>query len=424
MCLLENKAFRDKHKMNTTAFTRNRKLTFKSVAILILQKSIKSLQNRLNQFFDKISDDIKPATASAFTQARSNLSHTAFIALNKEGIVDPFYGDGVFKKWRNYRLLAVDGSKIVLPASRDIRDEFGAFATSDKYGVVNGEYNAAMASVLYDVLNGLPVDSKLAGCHSNEVELAKEHFNHINEQDLLLADRNYPSYEFLASVLARSANFVVRCSRSSFKEVRQMFGDVDAVSRVVTITPHHMNSKRIKELGLPSELRVRLVRVLLKTGEPEVLVTSLIDEEISLDDFKDLYNQRWGIETYFHRLKTHLNLENFSGMTPESVKQDFYATVFLSGLEAVLVADAQEVLSTKVCKHGQQVNHAVSFNVLKDNIIELLHSKNDLGSVVAKMTSLFLASPIATRKGREVPRKVVTPNRSLNYQKRRRKIVY
>lgn len=424
MYLLDNEKFRVEHKMNNACFTRNRKLSFKSVAILILQKSIKSLQNRLNQFFDKFSDDIKPATASAFTQARSNLRHTAFIALNEQGVVNPFYADGIFKRWHNYRLFAVDGSKIALPSSKDIRDEFGAFTTTDKYGELNGEYNAAMASVLYDVLNGIPVDSKLAGCRCNELELAKEHLKHIKEGDLLLADRNYPSYEFLASVLAHSGDFVVRCSRASFREARQMFGDADAVSRVITITPHHSNSKRIKDLGLPSELRVRLVRVMLKTGEPEVLVTSLLDEEISAHDFKELYNLRWKVETYFHRLKTHLNLENFSGMTPESVKQDFYATVFLSGLEAVLVADAQEMLDSKVCKNSQQVNHAVSFNVLKTNIMELLNSKSDLRSVVAKMTALFLASPIATRKGREVSRKVVTPNRALNYQKRQRKIVY
>jgi hypothetical protein len=410
--------------MNDSAFTRTRKLTFKSVAILILQKSLKSMQNRLNEFFDKLCNDIKPATASAFTQARSNLRHTAFIALNKEGVVDPFYADGIFKKWRNFRLFAIDGSKIVLPASLEIRDEFGAIATTDKYGTRNGEYNAAMASVLYDVLNGIAVDSKLAGCRSSELELAKGHLRHIREGDLLLADRNYPSFEFMASVLAHAGHFVVRCSRGSFREVRQMFDDADTVSRVIKITPHHMNNKRIKGLGLPSELQVRLVRVMLKTGEPEVLITSLLDDRITPDDFKELYNLRWGIETYYHRLKSHLNLENFSGLTVESVMQDFYAMVFLSGLESVLVTDAQEVLDTKNCKHPQRVNHAVSFNVLKNNIMELLYSNEDLASIVAKMTSLFLASPITARRGRQAPRKVISPSRSLSYQRRGRKIVF
>lgn len=410
--------------MSDTAFTRERKLGFKSVAILILQKGLKSLQNRLNEFFDKLHYDMQPATSSALTQARSKLRHTAFIALNKEGIVDPFYADGDFKKWRNYRLLAMDGSKIILPSSQEVREEFGAIATTDKHGVRNGEYNAAMASVLYDVLNGIAVDSTLASCHSSELELAKGHLKHIKQGDLLLADRGYPSYEYLASVLANSGDFVVRCSRGSFREAREMFEIADAVSRTTTITPHHMNNKRIKELGLPLELRVRFVRVTLKTGEPEILVTSLLDDDITAADFKELYNLRWGIETYYHTLKSHLTLENFTGKTSESVKQDFYAMVFLSGLESVLVAEAQEVLDTKKCVHQQRVNHAVSFNVLKNNVMQLLHSEEDIASVIAKMTSLFLASPLANRKGRQVARKVVSPNRSLSYQRRRRKIVF
>jgi hypothetical protein len=163
---------------------------------------------------------------------------------------------------------------------------------------------------------------------------------------------------------------------------------------------------------------------MLKTGEPEVLITSLLDDRITPDDFKELYNLRWGIETYYHRLKSHLNLENFSGLTVESVMQDFYAMVFLSGLESVLVTDAQEVLDTKNCKHPQRVNHAVSFNVLKNNIMELLYSNEDLASIVAKMTSLFLASPITARRGRQAPRKVISPSRSLSYQRRGRKIVF
>lgn len=409
--------------MNDTVFTRTRKLGFKSVAILILQKSLKSLQNRLNEFFDKLHDGMQPATASAFTQARSNLRHTAFIALNKEGVVDPFYADGAFKKWRNHRLLAIDGSKIILPSSQEIRDDFGAIAITDKDGARTGEYNAALASVLYDVLNGIAVDSTLASCRSSELELAKGHLKHIKQGDLLLADRNYPSYEFLASASTHSGHFVVRCSRGSFREARDLF-DSPADSRITTLTPHPMNSKRIKELGLPSELRVRFVRVMLKTGEPEVLVTSLLDEAITADDFKELYNLRWGVETYYHTLKSHLALENFSGLTSEAVKQDFYAMVFLSGLEAVLVSEAQEVLDTRESVHQQRVNHAVSFNVLKNNIMQLLHSEEDVGSVVAKMTSLFLSSPIASRKGRQVVRKIASPNRALNYQKRRRKIIF
>ena len=57
---------------------------------------------------------------------------------------------------------------------------------------------------------------------------------------------------------------------------------------------------------------------------------------IPSDDFLALYGLRWGIETFYGLIKTRLTLENFTGLGVEAVKQDFYATLYLSGLESVL----------------------------------------------------------------------------------------
>ncbi len=42
-----------------------------------------------------------------------------------------------------------------------------------------------------------------------------------------------------------------------------------------------------------------------------------------------LYRLRRGIETFYGLLKTRLALENFTGISAEAVRQDFYATVYL-----------------------------------------------------------------------------------------------
>ncbi len=359
--MFTNIEFKNMHKLGLKSFTRDRKLSFNLLIILILQKSVKSVQNSINEFFDKLCSGITPATTSAFTQARRNLCHSAFISLNKEGIVTPFYEDGCFKKWRGYRLLAVDGSKLVLPPSNEIRDQFGYLETTDNKGNPQGEYNAALASVLYDVLNGLAIDSILSHCRSSEQNLAIDHLKHVNAGDLLLFDRGYPSYEYLASIAQRSADYVGRCSRGSFKQAQVMFKDDTITSLVTTIKPNpSLSKKKLKELGLPQKLTVRFIRVILSTGEVEVLVTSLLDESITPDIFKELYYLRWGIETYYHILKSHLSLENFSGYTVESVKQDFYAMVFMTSLEAILIDEAQAVLDDKTNANKQTVNRAIS----------------------------------------------------------------
>ena len=352
------------------------------------------------------------------------MCHSAFIALNKEGVIDTFYVDGLYKKWRNYRLLAVDGSQVRLPSSEEVKDAFGGVATTDNKGVPQGEYNAALASVLYDVMNRVAIDSRLANWRSSEIDLAIAHLKHVNHGDLILSDRNYPSYEYLASVGQASANYVARCSRSSFKQARRMFEDDSINSIITTIKPHKLNRQKINELGLPEELTVRFVRVVLETGETEVLVTSLLDESLNADDFKELYHLRWGIETYYHTLKSHLSLENFSGETAESVKQDFYAMVFLTSLEAVLVDDAQLLLDAKKNLHEQSVNRAVSFNTLKNNVIQLLCIDDEIESVLIKISALFMLNPTVKRKGRHVDRKAASQGKILNYYRTKRKVVF
>lgn len=422
--MLSDSGFKMDNKLSPNYFTRDRKLTFCSVVMLVLRKSVKSLQNSLNEFFDKLDSTITTATASAFTQARRKLSHTAFVALNRDCIVPNFYADGIYKKWNGYRLLAVDGSKVTLPASEEIKNEFGSVITTDNKGTPHGEYNSALASVLFDVMNRIPVDSSLNHWRSSEIEVAIAHLEHAKEGDLILGDRNYPCYEFLASIGKRSAHFVGRCSRSSFKQARLMFDDDSITSLVTTIKPHPASKNKLRELGLTDELTVRFVRVVLSTGEPEVLITSLLDESITPNDFKELYNLRWGIETYYHTLKSHLALENFSGETAESVKQDFYAMVFMTSLEAIVIADAQSSLDSKEVVHQQVINRAVSFNTLKNNIIDLLQGDDDIELVLDKMSALFLLNATVKRTGRHVDRKLTSQGQTINYLRRKKKIVF
>jgi IS4 transposase len=81
---------------------------------------------------------------------------------------------------------------------------------------------------------------------------------------------------------------------------------------------------------------------MLSTGEIEVLVTSLLDsDKYTAQMLKELYHLRWGIETLFGVLKERLRLDNFTGKTVISIKQDFFATLFLVGLESILTQTAE-----------------------------------------------------------------------------------
>jgi hypothetical protein len=132
----------------------------------------------------------------------------------------------------------------------------------------------------------------------------------------------------------------------------------------------------------------------------------------------------WQIETFYARLKTRLGLENFSGLGAEAVRQDFFSTVYLSGLESLLTDEAQTRLDAKPTRHPQRVNRAVSFNAIKHNAFDILFGDEDAETIRKRLTALFLTNPTTYREGRNPPRKNTSDRGLLDYHRRRRKHCY
>ena len=237
-----------------------------------------------------------------------------------------------------------------------------------------------------------------------------------------MCDRNYSSYRFLATLIENNRHFVIRGSANSFACARAMLRGKGSDSQIVILQHPKKRRHKVQTLGLPKAIIVRFVRVRLSTGEDEVLVTSLTDEfSWPTVEFKEIYWKRWGVEGFYDRLKTRLNLENFTGQAAESVYQDFHATVYLTGLESILTADTDAKLAQKTLARPQQVNRMVSFNAIKNQAIDLLFRKGDTDFILSKLERLFLINPTCIRTTRKVSRNKNSSRHLLNFWKRRRK---
>ena len=388
----------------------------------ILRKSVKSLQNVLNEL--SLEMNLSLVTASAYSQRREHLSYSAFIELNRE-IIIPFSVEQEPRTYKGFRILAGDGSKIRLPEHPTIRERFGAIATCSGHdATVTGDYPCGQAYVMHDVLNKIVIDGQLANASAYEVDLAIESLDYTTVNDLLIYDRNFASYRFLATLTHRQRHFVIRCSSGSFAVVQALFAANQETSRIATLSVPSAHKKESRQEGYPPAITVRFVAVRLSTGELEVLVTSLLDTECFPDaDFKYIYNLRWGIETLYDVIKNRLSLENFSGKTALAVLQDFHATIFITGLESLLTQDADQQLAVRSHdnKLGQTVNNMVSFHAIKAQVFQLLSSQLEPEHLLTQLTQLFLMNPTYTRRIRDVPRRKTKLNSALNFHKRRRK---
>jgi hypothetical protein len=428
---LTDPGFRVRHRRRAVDFTRQCVLTFPVVMLLLLQKSLKSLQAHLHEFLGQLAGGgaAPQLSGGALTHARAKLCASAFVELNAS-VLATVYGvehAPLVERWRGHRLLSVDSSLVRLPGSAALGEVFGWVQCANHYGPLE-RYPQGRVSALYDVLNEVAVEARLRAWTVAETEMAHEHLAAVQPGDVLLNDRGYTGYRWLVAVQAARAHFVSRCSRGSFAAVRQLFtrNEADLSVEVRLPAPKPVRAE-CRQRGWPLELTVRLVTVRLPSGELEVLATSLLDPAAYPSQvFGPVYRQRWEQETYYGRLKGRLDLEHGSGQTVEAVEQDFHATVLLSNVESVLVGPAQAQVAADTARRQQpgQVNRAVSLHAIKYRLIQLLTSRVPAAVVLAELTKWFQANPVSVRRNRAVPRRNSSAPHSYHFQRRVRKYVF
>lgn len=95
------------------------------------------------------------------------------------------------------RTLSVDGSRLVLPNHKTVKEELGVHKFGPK---ADSDRSLALCSVLYDVINLIAADSEIAPYTSSERDLLYQHLEFTKENDLPLLDREYPSMAALWSI--------------------------------------------------------------------------------------------------------------------------------------------------------------------------------------------------------------------------------
>lgn len=398
--LLKNYQFLITHRLAPQYFSRKCKLDLFTTVSILLNFSKKSVQSEVNHFFNQVLE-VGTVTKQAFQEARNKISHTAFVELFehtvKSGLsledTDLFHG---------YRLLAVDGSTLMLENTAELKDYFGQSTP-----VKNESY--ARISMIFDVLNEFIVDAQIVPYSTGERELAIKHVEKLKLYEtgkyLLLMDRGYWKRELFEQISQSGNKFLLRVPCNSSKALNSCVGDFGFF--------------KIK-CG-ENSYSLRYFRFKLSSGETETLVTNLSHEEVPNEQLCELYFMRWGIETKYHELKNLLLIENFTAKSVLSVKQDFFATVLLSNFVAFAAYSAQESINEKVknqaAKYSYKPNKNSIISALRENMIAAVVSPSPLERArhMLIIQNTFAQNPIPIRNDRSYPRKVGT------YKSNRRK---
>lgn len=342
-------------------------------------------------------------TKSAFVQARKKVKPEVFDRLSQL-LLNEFYtdNDAAIKLWKGFRLLAVDGSRITLPITEELKDIYGESKNQTNTVLVQ-----ARCSVIYDVLNKYVLDGKLVALKQGERDLALSHLQYCKSKDLLLYDRGYPSYDFIHEHTKRGFDYLMRV-KNSFSSVIIDFGQSGKRSLVVEIYPGKNTKIADKQYTKNSPIKVRLIRVELAKGQVEILMTSLLDSNTYPTSlFKQLYFKRWGVETFYDELKNKLKVEHFSGYSNQSIQQDFKATLFVSNVQTLIVSELEDELkeNNQGKKYEYKINTNMSYGLLKNRVVTLfLDKQSDNENIVEELKKLFKSHLVPIRPKRAFDR--------------------
>lgn len=362
------------------------------------------VQTELDRFFKSIGDSspTKTITKSAFTQSRKKLSPLAFLELSKSHL-EFFRQEAPFQKtWKGKRVVAIDGSLLNLPHSKELADEFGG--TKNQYADIVG----ARCSFAYDVCNELVLDSAISRRSRCEKELAIGHLSHLNPKtDILVFDRGYAGLWLMALLEKQGFEFCFRLSTAWQDAVSMQQSGSDDIDWSFG-KPSQQTFDKLGQYGLPHKVEgLRLVCIELSSGEKEILATNLTNREMyPIHTLKSLYHMRWGVEESYKSFKKVLQIEYFTGKSKIAIEQDFYAKVFMLNLSSMIRTQGlhhkTRELNTKR-KQEYQLNKTQAIAKTKDYLANIFYC-NQISALINKMLKILEGCFEMIRPDRTFPR--------------------
>ena len=303
------------------------------------ERTLDEMKAQLGNVLGWEQDDDVP-TAAALCQARRKMDATRCAALVSEvyelctaarACASLGYG--------GFRLVAVDGTKLALPAYAVFQRHFGCPTQG-----AGKELSCPQASltVLWDVGANQPIAWQVGTYTTSEKVHARTLATSIRSGDLVLGDRSFSSRRFLTIVHRRQAHVLMRVRSAGPGTMREVAafvasGAQDALVKIVTGDEHDRPCTDVPTIP------VRLLRTTYADGTVAVYLTTLLDQQRhSAQVVIDLYAQRWRIETAFRELKIWHGLERFHARHVDGIAQEIAAVMIFQLLASELEALARK----------------------------------------------------------------------------------
>jgi hypothetical protein len=244
--------------------------------------------------------------------------------------------------WRGHRVVGVDGSTFSMPGRNELQALF-RWAPGNH----GQEFPVSKFVALFDLITGALLDLAPASMRDHELSLVQRVRDLMRPGDVVVADRLYCTYAYLAQLCSEQLHFVIRVPASSrridFRVGRrharhkhwkgpqsiwvERLGKHDQI--VDWIKPREAPSwlpaetwERLPELLRVRELRYRIDRPGYRT-RVVTLVTTLLDPECyPKQAVAELYGRRWQVEVNLRHLKSTMRMDVLRCQTVDGIHRE------------------------------------------------------------------------------------------------------
>ena len=338
----------DKHKH----FIRNSKMSYKDCVKFIFWNKGRNNDIELTEFF-KVFKGKKYETIShqAIGKQRIYIKPELFINIYKKFIDQIYKEHKHLSEIKGYIIAACDSSIFDLPNVTLTRIDFN-IKDHDAFG--KHRIRARVSGIL-DVNSKFILTTKIVEKSVKETTLAIQHLNDLKKRlditkFITIYDRGYTSIELMLFTEKLNSKFIIRLTKNAFKKKRRQIKSNDKIIEINLTNSiiKEFDNEEAKEIAKKmGRYKFRIVEITLENGTKEILATNLSPEEFNIEELKELYGQRWSIETGFKKLKSQVMIERFSGHRRIIIEQDFYASIFIYNLATAIQWDGEKQMKVK-----------------------------------------------------------------------------
>ena len=254
--------------------------------------------------------DISLNTA-AYSKARKRLPLPLTKDLFNSTIINNYKNN--YSHWHSYNVIIADGTYLQLQDTPENQNVFPVIKNS-------GSYPQALLETLIVRGTGQILDFKLGSRSVSELALLNELIEGVSENNIILMDDLYNTYEIMSKCISRNIHFVVPAKRNRNFKVVENYGKGDDIIELKKPVKRSKWANKDQEL-LP-KLKLRKIECVSPDGTSYTLFTSVIDKSIDKEEIQVLYLSRWDIEISIREIKTIMDINVLRNKTPEMLEKE------------------------------------------------------------------------------------------------------